>query len=194
MFWRHRKENSKEIAKKFHLAESGDGDYNDHGMKPPFIPPKAWYVWLLPLALALAIFCFSAQPADDSSKTSDGVTMLLLNWSDQLTPGDMTQQEKLELCEKLSYPVRKTAHITEYAVFYLTLLFALHNWQVRGSRLPTTALCMTFLYACTDEFHQLFVPGRSGAFTDVLIDSSGAAVLTVCLILWARRGRNKMRT
>ena len=31
-----------------------------------------------------------------------------------------------------------------------------------------------FLYACSDEIHQLFVPGRSGMFTDVLIDTGGA--------------------
>ena len=31
-------------------------------------------------------------------------------------------------------------------------------------------------YAVTDEFHQLFVPGRSGQMTDVMIDSGGALV------------------
>ena len=30
------------------------------------------------------------------------------------------------------------------------------------------------LYACTDEFHQSFVPGRVAAVHDVLIDSAGA--------------------
>ena len=37
-------------------------------------------------------------------------------------------------------------------------------------------------YAMTDEFHQLFVPGRSGRVADVLLDSTGAAV-GVCLFL-----------
>lgn len=31
------------------------------------------------------------------------------------------------------------------------------------------------LYACTDEYHQLFVPGRSGQLRDVMIDAVGAA-------------------
>ena len=31
-------------------------------------------------------------------------------------------------------------------------------------------------YAVTDEVHQLFVPGRSGRITDVLIDGAGAVV------------------
>ena len=33
------------------------------------------------------------------------------------------------------------------------------------------------LYACTDEFHQIFVPGREGAFRDVIIDTCGGITL-----------------
>lgn len=45
------------------------------------------------------------------------------------------------------------------------------------------------LYAASDEFHQLFVPGRSGRLTDVLIDSAGllAGILVVCLIKQLRK-------
>ena len=32
------------------------------------------------------------------------------------------------------------------------------------------------LYACTDEIHQLFVPGRSGMIRDVFIDSIGGII------------------
>ena len=35
---------------------------------------------------------------------------------------------------------------------------------------------ISFLYACSDEIHQLFVPGRSGNILDVLIDTVGASV------------------
>lgn len=38
------------------------------------------------------------------------------------------------------------------------------------------------LYAVTDEFHQLFVPGRVGAVMDVCIDSAGVAA--GALIMW----------
>ena len=30
-----------------------------------------------------------------------------------------------------------------------------------------------YLYACTDEIHQLFIQGRSGSFTDTIIDFIG---------------------
>lgn len=47
------------------------------------------------------------------------------------------------------------------------------------------ALLLAFLYACSDEYHQTFVVGRTGQFNDVLIDFSGAfiGVLIVSLIV-----------
>ena len=43
------------------------------------------------------------------------------------------------------------------------------------------------LYAVTDEFHQLFVPGRSGQFSDVVLDSAGALA---GLLYWHWRERS----
>ena len=37
-----------------------------------------------------------------------------------------------------------------------------------------TAFFATAVYAATDEIHQLFVAGRAGRFSDVVIDSAGA--------------------
>jgi VanZ family protein len=40
----------------------------------------------------------------------------------------------------------------------------------------------TFVIACCDEFHQLFLPNRTGSFWDVMVDCSGA--LLVQSIIW----------
>ena len=37
------------------------------------------------------------------------------------------------------------------------------------------SITLSFLYACTDEIHQIFVPGRSAQFRDILIDTLGAS-------------------
>ena len=37
------------------------------------------------------------------------------------------------------------------------------------------SILLSFLYAITDEIHQIFVPGRSAQFRDVLIDTLGAS-------------------
>ena len=58
---------------------------------------------------------------------------------------------------------------------------ALPSW------VPIAALCLSVLYACTDEFHQLFVDGRSAQVTDVLIDSVGALSGVLLTLLIYRR-------
>lgn len=40
------------------------------------------------------------------------------------------------------------------------------------------AIGLCILYSCTDEFHQLFINGRSGSFRDVLIDTIGILIGT----------------
>ena len=77
---------------------------------------------------------------------------------------------------------RKCAHISEYAVFHVTILYALYQWGLRGRKWLTAGFFLVFFYACTDEIHQLFVPGRSGQFTDVMIDCIGAALITAGLV------------
>jgi len=42
---------------------------------------------------------------------------------------------------------------------------------------------LSFLYACSDEFHQTFVPGRAGQFKDVLIDTAGALIGLIVVTL-----------
>ncbi len=45
------------------------------------------------------------------------------------------------------------------------------------------SILLSFLYACTDEIHQIFVPGRSAQFRDVLIDTLGASFGTLIAYL-----------
>jgi VanZ family protein len=71
--------------------------------------------------------------------------------------------------------IRKLAHFTEYLVLSVLLYRALRvdrRWSVRAAAL---ALGIAGLYAVGDEFHQWFVPGRTAAASDCLIDVSGAA-------------------
>ena len=54
----------------------------------------------------------------------------------------------------------------------------------RNLIIPALSWVFCILYAASDEFHQLFVPGRAGLVTDVCIDSAGA-LLGILLFLAA---------
>jgi len=47
---------------------------------------------------------------------------------------------------------------------------------------------MTALVACLDEWHQSFLPSRTGNLHDVLLDSTAALIAQVVLFLILRRG------
>jgi VanZ family protein len=77
---------------------------------------------------------------------------------------------------------RKLGHVTGYA-----LLTALWWWALRGvvRRPLVVAFLIALAYACTDEFHQTFVRGRTGTPVDVGVDAIGMAV--AALLIRARR-------
>ena len=129
----------------------------------------------------VVIFMFSAQPDTESSELSGGVSYRLISIVNTVTAQHWDEAEKLEKAQLIDYPVRKAAHMSEYA--FLTLL----GFGIFASRKDIKKyifpIGITFLYACTDEFHQLFVPGRAGRFTDVLIDTSGGIIMMLFIIL-----------
>ena len=89
---------------------------------------------------------------------------------------DMTEKQQLAMAEKIEYPVRKAAHMTEYAILGL-LSFAFYCGILKKEmRQFLAALLTAAVYAATDEFHQYFIPGRSAEVRDVCIDTLGAAI------------------
>lgn len=82
--------------------------------------------------------------------------------------------------EKLTYPLRKIAHASEYFILTFLLIIALKNIGIDGLKIIVFVLILCFLYACFDEYHQTLVYGRIGLFSDVLIDTLGG--ITYCII------------
>lgn len=73
-----------------------------------------------------------------------------------------------------NYIANKAAHL----FWYFILCFAFY----RGTKSIPAAIVLTFLYGLTDEFHQNFVPTRTGQLSDAFID--GAAGGFAGVILW----------
>lgn len=144
---------------------------------------------------AVVIFSFSAQPDTESSEISGHVSYRIVKMWNQVFDGNIPPELE-QMAQKIEYPVRKAAHMSEYAVLALLIFQALTAFDRKKNR-GCMALGITAAYAVTDEFHQLFVPGRAGRVTDVLIDSAGAflALLAIHIILYYHKSeiRNRKR-
>ena len=132
------------------------------------------------------IFCLSSQNADVSSKTSGSVieSVAGIFYPDFSA---MTDAEQKEIIGDFQFIVRKAAHFSLYAVLgalsFLTVV-GYRNLQYRYRLLISLGLCL--LYAVSDEFHQLFVAGRSCGARDVLIDFCGSFIAVTILAILSR--------
>ena len=129
-----------------------------------WLPAAGWYA---------VIWYFSAKTGTESQDMSDGVLKAF---------GYDIQNSPITVTYLLALLVRKGAHMAVFFILTGLLLFALWRSVKRPALRGAAALALCGLLACLDEFHQTFVPGRSGMPRDVLIDLLGG----VCfLLLWA---------
>lgn len=119
------------------------------------------------------IFLLSNEEAVKSSKKSDG---LIIKSVELFTGKSLSDQEKEKVLKYLVFPVRKCAHLSLYLILGILVISLLREYMVINTKLVLLSLLICFLYACSDEIHQLFVPGRSGEARDVLIDTLGACL------------------
>lgn len=137
-------------------------------------------------ALLVSQMCFIFIMSSFGHNSSDAQSNLFVDFITQNFPHVRHGLENnLISLSTLIFLVRKTAHFTEYAIlgalFYLNFIqFPRLNRHFKKILLP---ILFSFLYACTDEIHQIFVPGRSAQFRDVLIDTLGASF--GCLLIHA---------
>jgi len=83
---------------------------------------------------------------------------------------------------------RKLAHFTEYAIlgFLAARAFRTSPKRAISSRWFLISVALVVAFALADEYHQSFVPTRTGSFYDSLIDIAGG--LTALLVIRRRKG------
>ena len=86
--------------------------------------------------------------------------------------------------------IRKGGHVVGYAILSLLLFRAwratlppMNNlkWTPRWA---TIALLGTALVASLDEWHQSFIPSRTGRWQDVVLDTSAGLAAQILIYLW----------
>jgi VanZ family protein len=126
--------------------------------------------WLPPLVWMALIFSASADA--HSYEHSSRLLAPLLRW--------LFPQMSEKTVDEMVFLARKCCHLAEYAVLALLVWRALHSPK---NKLPAWSwpkvggtLLVVFLYAASDEFHQIFVPTRTPRIHDVVIDTAGGAI------------------
>lgn len=137
------------------------------------------FLWMI------IIFIFSAQSKEESSEVSGGLSDRILSIGGWFLHLNIDEETLGFIALTVERIIRKGAHMTEFAILAVLLYVWLGRWQIPQVKRYWAAAILACLYACTDELHQLFVPGRAGLVSDVLIDSAGAVVgLAIFLVLW----------
>ena len=153
-------------------------------------PIKITVLWLLVAACMTGIFMFSAQTGDESSGVSEEVAYQIVRLTTPSFDGKPTE-EKEAIIDGWQFTIRKTAHWLMYLLLGLLTITALRAGGAGISRSAWLAFLISVAYACSDEWHQLFIDGRSGQFTDVLIDAAGAAAGICIAALLMRQAQSR---
>ena len=123
---------------------------------------------ILAILLMGLIFYMSHQPREDSNSLSKSMAIRVMDVLNKFFPGrDFT-------LSRVNHLLRKSAHFIVYMILAVVVLNLLVKWGVYGFRVLLYTFIFCVIFAATDEFHQLFVPGRGGQIRDVVLDSLGS--------------------
>ncbi|MEW9053834.1 MAG: VanZ family protein [Neobacillus sp.] len=128
---------------------------------------RKWWI-LAAIAWMASIFMATQLPYFTGQNTAKVIEKAVVKERVAVENPGATSKE----VNKLNLLVRKSTHVIVFGILALLLYKSME--PLRFSYL--LAWFTTTLYAITDEWHQSFVPGRSAAFQDVILDSMGALV------------------
>ena len=148
---------------------------------------RASRLWRYGPLVAWAAFVLFASSANFSASNTSRIIRPLLFWLFPKISEASIQQ--------VHFLVRKAAHFTEYAILALLAARAFRTSSLSALRRSwwLAAFALVAAVALTDEYHQSFLPSRTGTIYDSLLDMTGAAVALACLALWLATRRRRMR-
>mgnify|MGYP004503369781 FL=1 len=124
-----------------------------------------------------AVFFFSEQNGDESSKVSNETTKVIIQFS---------KNSSDSLVERINPYIRKLAHYSLYTVGGILIYLLFKTFKIYQGKQILYSFIFGFLYACSDEIHQIFVPHRSAMIRDVVIDSLGTLTGIMILVVLNR--------
>ncbi len=136
---------------------------------------RAWF----PVGLAVLMIAMESTEYLGADHTSGPLRWL---WEHVFGP---VNEEAWALLHHL---IRKTGHFTGYGIVALTWMRAFWMSLPRLNFFQTAVLAVvgTALTASGDEFHQTFLPNRTGLASDVLLDCCGATTMLLVFYVTMR--------
>lgn len=134
--------------------------------------------WSLFLFWISVIFYFSNQTGTESTIVSNGVIASLEN----IFNIPLNSAHNIFL-------LRKLAHFSEYAILGALTLNLYYAYQKKDIKYVFYSILFCLIYACSDEFHQGFIGGRSPQVFDVFIDTTGSLVGSICYKLLFKKNK-----
>jgi VanZ family protein len=154
--------------------------------QPPASRIGRWLYYVGPLLLWMLVIFLWSTDFGASNNTNPRIFGIL----QRLFP-DLARQMDPDLVYRINFNIRKTAHVTEYAILailaYRALAFG--NPRFSSSRNVILPFLIGVGYAASDEYHQSFSHLREAAAGDVVFDSFGVAI-GLLLCLWQRCSRH----
>ena len=126
---------------------------------------------MLLICWLIFIFGLSNQQAEASSNLSNGLLEKIAMFFNVSNIPDFV--------ERFAKTIRKCAHFGEYFILGVLAYNTAKGFKINKPILSTFLFC--FVFAISDEIHQLFISDRSGNVIDVAIDCFGS-LMSIFLI------------
>ncbi len=153
------------------------------GSDPVPSPPNLFRAWW-PALIWVVLITFESTDFFSSEHTGGALYSMLTHLLGQI-----------DLYKFLVFHhyLRKTGHVIGYGMLALLLL---RGWRAtldyQDLKLPKTTLLSwlgTAFVASMDEWHQSYIPSRTGTWRDAVLDSTAGLIFLVVAYFWLRRAR-----
>lgn len=141
--------------------------------------------YLLFIFWLFIIFYLSNQPGNISGGESSHLIYNTLHFIYTCLNLDTSHLNEIILI--IHNPLRECMHSLEYLILGVLTINLLIQTQVKENKIIITIL-FCFIYATTDEIHQLFIPGRTFEYFDILMDMVGTLIGTlITKLIWKHK-------
>ncbi len=139
--------------------------------------------WIFVAMCMLLIFYLSNQNAPESNASSKGVLSFVVNASIDVFNSELSITERNSIINNINSIARNYMHGIVFLMLGVSMINAMlqskskfkykfkYNISIIGI---SVAVC--FIYGIIDEFHQIFVPGRTFQISDLAMDFAGSII------------------